>query len=385
MKKSTLITTIAMIVVVVVALSTATYAWFSSQTTSTAKTTITTSATSGWTLSQGNVNDSAQVTFSSQSTSIDLATQGLTAGLFSPNAAIAAYPTSNAATQVYVKDYVDAKVTEGKTATAVPSINFYACQTKNGDAYVTTANTAKKPTVIRVVNNNGSSKECTVTVLIVLQQDNQVSRYGAAAMTFYFADGAGNIYTLGYQFKNATGKAAVDVNGYKYTAVDTSSITAGSDVSSYYILKDGVYTKASGKAVEGTTYYTQAAADSTDISASKVEKPTASEVVELSNVKGNVPTYDTATAAGSSDKPTFKTATAEKKVNDDITISSGQTYLTYTFTISGIADKTGVNLVNYTWMNGWTATDEAAGATVDVYYVFGDAIALPSSTDAKAV
>ena len=48
MKKSTLITTIAMIVVVVVALSTATYAWFSSGSATTVGGQMTTTARSGW-------------------------------------------------------------------------------------------------------------------------------------------------------------------------------------------------------------------------------------------------------------------------------------------------------------------------------------------------
>ena len=53
MKKSTLITTIAMIVVVVVALSTATYAWFSASSVSVAQVDMTTTASADWMIFEG--------------------------------------------------------------------------------------------------------------------------------------------------------------------------------------------------------------------------------------------------------------------------------------------------------------------------------------------
>ena len=57
MKKSTLITTIAMIVVVVVALSTATYAWFSSASTNKVSATVSTSTLGDFAISQATVGN----------------------------------------------------------------------------------------------------------------------------------------------------------------------------------------------------------------------------------------------------------------------------------------------------------------------------------------
>ena len=317
-----------MIVVVVIALSTATYAWFSSATTSTASTTITTTATSGWSLSQGSINDSKAVTWSSSATTIDLKDQGLTAGLFSPNEELTNKPSTNAATSVTVDSASD---------------NFYACNVSGDDAYVTTASSAKKPTVIRVVNNNENASKCIVSVLVVLNEDNANTRYAAAAMTFYFAS-ATTTYTLGYTYCDASGK----------TAVDVTDITDK--------------TKA------------------TEVAAAKVDQ-TGKKTVASANVSGTKPAYDSATAAGTTTGfKTNKTGSAIS-VNDAITINEGQTYLLYTFETDTIAIANGINFVNYTWMDGWVANDAAGAATVSTYYVFGGEIAtkLSSCSDATAL
>ncbi len=314
MKKSTLITTIAMIIVVVVALSTATYAWFSSATTSTAVTTITTEATEGWSLSQGTISDSKVVTWSSSASTIELKTQGLTEGLYSPNEALTNKPSSNAATSVSVTSASD---------------NFYACNVSGTDAYVTKVNAAKTPTTIRVVNNNDSAQKCLITVLVVLDEDNSNTRYAASAMTFYFAS-ATTTYTLGY------------------TYCDTTSITTATNVTAMASnLNDAA------------------------VVAAKVNQ-TGKKTVALANVTGTQPTYDNATAVG---QGFLKNKTgADIKVNSAVTIGADKAYLVYTFETEEIAIANGINFVNYTWMDGWVANDAAGAATVSTYYIFGASV-----------
>ena len=313
MKKSTLITTIAMIVVVVVALSTATYAWFSSATTSTAVTTITTKATVGWALSQGTIGGNNVISWSSSADTIELKTQGLTEGLFSPNEALANKPSSNAATSVSVTSASD---------------KFYACNVSGTDAYVTTVNTAKTPTTIRVVNNNSSAAKCIITVLVVLNEDNSNTRYAASAMTFYFAS-ATTTYTLGYTYCDAT------------------SITTATSVTAMANLEDDA------------------------VKVTKVDQ-TKKSTVAKSNAKGTQPAYDNATAVG---QGFLKNKTgSEITINDAVKIGTDQAYLVYTFETESIAVANGINFVNYTWMDGWVANDAAGAATVSTYYIFGASV-----------
>ena len=95
MKKSTLITTIAMIVVVVVALSTATYAWFSASSIAIATVDMSTSATADWALVEGTrtpgSDGAATVSFagaSSDQISWTDTDSAIFKGLWSPAAAI---------------------------------------------------------------------------------------------------------------------------------------------------------------------------------------------------------------------------------------------------------------------------------------------------------
>ena len=296
-----------------------TYAWFASASTSTATMTITSATTSGWSLSKGTIT-STSVTFSSQSTTLDLG-EAL-AGLYSPNGELTLAPSANTATAVTVN-----KVTE----------NFYACSTYNGKAYVTRSSQGEVPTVVRIVNGNSDDAKCTVTILVVLNEDNENTRYAAAGLTFYFADGAGNTYTLGYNYADSTGK----------TAIDTGDLGKAG--------KDSAMTAA--KMGEST-----AVAASTDKAA----------------VTGTRPVYDQATLAGGTSG--FQTPTANYSLeNSQILTANTGVFLQYSFTISGIAKGSGVNLVNYTWIDGWTANDAANGSEIQIYFAFGDSLSITSS------
>ena len=275
--------------------------------------TIASTTSSDWTLSKGTVTgtgSNATVTFSSQSTMLELDSK--LDGLYSPNAELANKPNTNMPTSVTLATGQDA---------------FYQCSTYNGEAYVTKTSTGKTPTVIRVVNNKETAQTCTVTVLVVLSSDTTNTRYAAAGLTFYFAD-ATSTYNLGYSWANASEKKAVSVSDF----ADSSKTDA--------------------------------------VAAAKVTDPTA--VNASSNVTGKAPTYATATAAGATSQ--FKVATAETKINDNITLAQNQVFLTYSFTTESLATGSGVNLLNYTWINGWVADDSANTSTITVYYIFGNAL-----------
>lgn len=119
MKKSTLITTIAMIVVVVVALSTATYAWFSASTSATITTTITTGASSDWALVVGSysrVDDQTDYapTFTSQAVTTATLGSNMVAGPFSPTGDIASEVGENGAL-TGLQSFYTAKAEAGAT------------------------------------------------------------------------------------------------------------------------------------------------------------------------------------------------------------------------------------------------------------------------------
>ena len=304
-----------MIIVVVVALSTATYAWFSSASASTATMTISSTATSGWALSKGTVNtDTKAVTFSSQSTVLDLG--DALEGLYSPNGELSTHANSNNPTSV--------------SLTANAQDNFYQCNTYNGNAYVTKVNTAVTPTVVRVVNNHDDKKDLVVTVFVVCSEDTTNNRYAAAGLTFYFADGNGTTYTLGYGYADAT----------NYVASPTES-----QKQAYSDLKNADTKNAITKTAD-------------------VDKST--------TITETRPAYASATSAG--DTSGFKKPTADFGTTDSPKFLTANTgiFLQYSFTIADVAKGSGINLVNYTWIDGWTADDAANGSSISIYIVFGD-------------
>jgi hypothetical protein len=285
--------------------------------------TIASTTSSDWTLSKGTVTgNDANATVTFSSQSIMLELDSKLDGLYSPNAALTNKPNTNMPTSVTLATGQDA---------------FYQCSTYNGAAYVTAASTGKTPTVIRVVNNKKTEQACTVTVLVVLSSDTTNTRYAAAALTFYFAD-ANKTYNLGYSYADASSKTAVGVSDF----ADSSKAT--------------------------------------DVANAKVENPTA---VTASNVTGTAPEYATATAAGATSQ--FKVATTEIKINDNITLAQNQVFLTYSFTTESLTTGSGVNLLNYTWINGWVADDSANTSTITVYYIFGDAPTNIPTTEAPVV
>ena len=181
MKKSTLITTIAMIVVVVVALSTATYAWFSASEVAVATVDMSTTASSDWALVEGKKSqDGNTISFAGASSDTISLTNSMN-GLYSPTAAIAT------------------RVSQATQATESDRASFYSAKKKG--AIVTQDGDVKPidPYYIRVINTKNAERHLILSVVVAIEQGNTTSYYAAAATKFYVDDGT-NSYTSGYKF-----------------------------------------------------------------------------------------------------------------------------------------------------------------------------------------
>lgn len=326
MKKSTLITTIAMIVVVVVALSTATYAWFSSSTTSTAKTEITTNASTGWMLSQGNIGafsgGTAPLSFSAAATQIAF-TADMQGGLFSPKAAVNLQASNNEATGVTIN---------------APGRSFYECKYYGSQVALTAdkeianpeaeaAAKVMRPVIIRIANNNDAPSTCYIDIIVSIgSTDSKAYRYAASAMTFVIVDGEGTIYTP----------------GYSYLAHSATTIWGGTGEPASTALVSG---------------------EPTPVSATNID--TASDGAGLATR----PDYNAATAAGAT-SGFKKCTTADTNFSDVVPVND--IYLKYRVNLGEFPVSTGKNLVIYSWMDGWKANDAAAGAKVKVVFSFGN-------------
>lgn len=167
MKKSTLITTIAMIVVVVVALSTATYAWFSASSVSVAQVDMTTTASADWMIFEGSdtATEGTYVFTTAASDVINLTANALATGLHSPLSDYAhTISVSGTTAKVTAQSFVDA-VTTGSTV-----------KTKAGATTV-------KPYVLKVSNATGADDKVLVVSVIVNAGPSQTvgTLYAAAA------------------------------------------------------------------------------------------------------------------------------------------------------------------------------------------------------------
>lgn len=194
MKKSTLITTIAMIVVVVVALSTATYAWFSASELAVASVDMSTTASSDWALVQG-VKTGSNISFAGASSDQISLTNSMN-GLYSPTAKITT------------------GVQQSLQATDSNVASFYSAK-KNG-ANVIQDGEAKAidPYYIRVINTKNIPKTLILSVVVAIDGANETSYYAAAATKFYISDGT-TVYTSGYKHN-----PAASTSGGVVTSVD---------------------------------------------------------------------------------------------------------------------------------------------------------------------
>jgi len=213
MKKSTLITTIAMIVVVVVALSTATYAWFSSTTRTTVETTISTEAASGIVL-YGGTYSNGTVTYSSSAP----LSWSLPSGLYSPEAALAnMLGTNNATASFTYEEFYGAKMT-GEEARSERGI----------DEPDTTYWVA--PKFVRVINNTGKDKTLTLTIYIEVTEGAEDAVYRAAAGFVTSIATSAKVMRTAYGFGELSDTTQGEGDGYYVATKDQTGATKTNDV-----------------------------------------------------------------------------------------------------------------------------------------------------------
>ena len=200
MKKSTLITTIAMIVVVVVALSTATYAWFSASEVAVATVDMSTTASSDWALVQG-VKQGSNISFAGASSDQISLTNSMN-GLYSPTAAI-----TTRVTQVL-------QATESNRATFYSAKKIGPLVKQDGEMKPI------DPYYIRVINTKNTDKHLILSVVVAIEKDNTTSYYAAAATKFYVDDGT-NSYTSGYKYNAGSTSSGGDITSGTPTGNET--------------------------------------------------------------------------------------------------------------------------------------------------------------------
>lgn len=354
MKKSTLITTIAMIVVVVVALSTATYAWFSSSATAIANTSFTTGVTGDWTIMLGtvdgeNYNDLSYV--GTAADTIDLTEQAtaINTGLWCPISEIqTTLATSEASTTLANRaGFVSAEKTGSKYM-----VKKLQTEAMNGTAAATNEGSVK-PFALRLVNVSGATKQLQLNITINAGSSGTTnSMYAASAVRFYIYEvkntdavvnnqATGTAYTSGYRLTGTAGLAAATA-----TAIDTQEITETTAINMSNNLK-------------ALTKY----AEQSDVDGGK-----AAQVGD--------PIYTTVTMADYSVaniESQFQTAPANLADNSPlkaIGINSGDKYKTYTFDLGIYNANDFSNIIIYTWIDGWTANASAARADFAVNYGF---------------
>ena len=325
MKKSTLITTIAMIVVVVVALSTATYAWFSSSTSAVATSaTITTSAAGDWTIAKANVDGDNKFVVGQAADTITLNNAGLTQGLWSPVGKIAT-------------TFNDTSV--GVSGALTSNTTFIEARTKGGNLNVynaTAANTV--PDVLKLSNAQQSAKTLKMSVVLNAGPDTTKvsSFYACAAVRFYavFEVMNGETYEQ-YVVSNAYGYASTV--GYSDTSLTESVERSG-----------------------GTTYEKKAGQLTAGVNGHET-------------VIANIDYLQAATVTGGAAQ--FKNPVSGWSIDVENLNKYGVQETDYVFIYDyilpvDVAVGQSTNVLIYTWIDGWQAQTEAAGSSFTVNYAF---------------
>ncbi len=340
MKKSTLITTIAMIVVVVVALSTATYAWFSSTSTATASSSFTTTATGDWSMIEGTVTLSnvasdatvgaATVSFASAAQDQISYTNTLNSNIWAPYSTIAtAYDGSAAAPAMTglvgfvncLKDGTDNKVErklDRATGGEGQNLGKTALDDSQTGAFV-------KPLALRILNVSGSDKTLQMNVTInagPAASATNNSKYAGAAVRFY-------IYEI------------------------TSANVASTYTSGYNV---------AGDCTEATIGTTSANSNSAAVAAAAANN---TGVTLLEYTAGNI-------ASG------YTTAQT-----DDLAlgITAGDAVKTYTFNMGNYPANGFSNILIYAWVDGYVADASAGAADFSVCFGFKSVQAQSSNGD----
>ena len=326
MKKSMIISTIAMIVVVVVALSTATYAWFTSSAITKATVTMTVQSTGDFAIAKGATSDSAasrSYTFTQAATAVTLS-DDMSKNIYAPT-------TPSGITTM------GAQVTAGGTLSAT-NVSFVTAQMSGPTAYANGASAIKDATVIRVSNISGNTKTLTLSIVMKLNADGNTITDGtlrsAAATSFAIA------YATGESAKEITNASfKLLTNGYNVTSETT------------YADKDVVAKTTAIPASNGITKLTTTDALKRDVD--------------------NNPT-------------SFKKVSDNKTALEDAAgLSKDDYYYAYTISIGNVKATEYVYFVFYTWFDGILLDDTAKNSSLDITYAFYDASASGSSSGGK--
>lgn len=333
MKKSTLITTIAMIVVVVVALSTATYAWFTNGTATQVTDTISTTAASGWYLYGATFGAPSEVegqegertvTYSATS---DLELHLLNAGLFSPNAALSSSFNTNGTmtgtykdTMFFSAEQVGFGVVSEATVKTAPSYTHVIPESNPQQ-------TASNLNAIRIVNNNEDAQHCHLTILVSVGTSPATTAYvaGKKFRTYIVKDAeSGNVFNTEYYYGTAGAVNAAATIGNNGATIAAST---GANAPTYS-------TDAQGKTI----------------------------------INGTQPTSG------------YSIAATGNKFGDTV-MANEEKYYTLDFDLGSVEPYEAINIVFYAWFDGWALDNTAAGADIKIVYSVNGtatAVATPS-------
>ena len=333
MKKSTLITTIAMIVVVVVALSTATYAWFSSSSTAVANVQFQTNASGDWSMIQGAIaydttgaEPAYTLTYAGAAEdNINLTATTIQSGLWCPTAAIATTIADSQASTTISAPAGFAQATKTGGNYQLAKLQTAAYDSEN----TTIGNGLAYPFALRVLNVSGMRKTLQLNITLNAGSDGtNNSMYAAAAVRFYIYEkmstGTGNAYTSGYEF------------------TDTAGLNSATGISGN-ITQDSTGTPMTNSLGAKTAYNTD------------TETYTTTPVQLADYTAGDI-------------SRSFSNPAAI--AIDSLGIAQGDRYLTYTFDMGDYAAGAFSNVIIYIWIDGWVANSSAQSANFKINFGF---------------
>ena len=312
MKKSMIISTIAMIVVVVVALSTATYAWFTSSAITKATVSMTVTSTGDFAIAKGTPTGDTDVktyTFTQASTEVQLS-DDMKDNIYAPT-------TSDIST-------MSASVNASNQLVAT-NVGFVNAQLVADKAIASANSATKQATAIRVSNISGTQKQLTLSIVINTKKTQTAditdgTKYAIAGTSFAIAYAKG---TVGSPINTSSFKTLT--NGYNVTT--ETSYTAGAEVNA-------------GTEIEATS----------DPAISKI---TLVKALALTDIKQGAATTEALT-----------------NIEKSCGIGALEYYYTYDISLGAVEATDYVYFVFYTWFDGITVGDTAKGCSFDLTYAF---------------
>jgi len=321
MKKSTLITTIAMIVVVVVALSTATYAWFTSASKATASASISVVSSSGWLLatptSKTIVESTEDLSYDPETNPVGRETVAFDMSFTSPivlNLLNGLYSPAGLLTGA---------ITESNGSAKFDNAQWFTAQQRGNE--IASSATVAEPETYKIYKATSEATPETPTSYIKVKNSSSGAKSLRLTITVFVEDSV---------YSNSSQKAA------------TEKLCA---YISYY---DGTNSKVAHTAYNYGTV--------TDTTAARTPVP-------ASTATGNkvVLNGDTTWTVCDTNTKLLTAFTGEEDKTDG-------NYYQYYLDIADIARDGEVDFSLNIWFDGWNIFSEANGAQAKVYLAFGD-------------